>query len=143
MKLIEDNNIIYAKIIKAESYPKDTTFFTNDADEIQFGIVNFQKDYKTGAHYHNHLNKETTRVDEIFVIQQGSMRIDFYSEKGVYIKSCEAFKDDIVILYQGGHNITYYEDTKVFLIKPGAYQKENDKTRIIGANNLELIIDNN
>ena len=142
MKLIEDNNIIYAKIIRADMYPKETTFFTDDTNEIQFGIVYHKKGHKTGAHYHNHLNSETTKTDEIIVVQNGSMRIDFYNEKGAYIKSCEVFKGDIVILYQGGHNITYYEDTKTFLIKSGAYNKENDKTRIIGANSLELIIDN-
>ena len=132
MKLIKDNNIIYAKIIRADLYPEDTTFFTDETDEIQFGMVNHKKGYKTGAHYHNHLNKETTKTDEIFIVREGSLRIDFYNNEGAYIKSVEVFKNDIVILYQGGHNIVYNQDTKLFMIKSGAYQKENDKTRIIG-----------
>lgn len=141
MKLIEDNNVVYAKIIRANSRPDESMFFTDETCEIQFGIVNYTKNHKTGAHYHNHLDSEKSRVDEIIIVQKGSMRIDFYNEKGAYIKSIEAFENDIVIMYQGGHNVTFYDDTKIFLIKPGAYQKENDKTRIIGANNLELIID--
>ena len=64
MKLIEDNNIIYAKIIRADMCPKETTFFTDDTNEIQFGIVYHKKGHKTGAHYHNHLNSETTKTDE-------------------------------------------------------------------------------
>ena len=142
MKLIEDNNIIYAKIIRSGLYPEETSFFTNENDEIQFGIITHKKGYKTGAHYHNHFENETNQVDEIFIVQEGSLRIDFYNNKGAYIKSTEAFKGDTVILYQGGHNIIYYEDTKIFIIKSGAYQKDKDKTRIIGANNLELVIDN-
>ena len=142
IKLIKDNNITYGKIIRANYLAKDVEFFTQETDEIQFGVINFQKDYKTGAHYHNKSTKKTTQTDEILMIQTGSARVDFYNNKGEYIKSCEVFQGDIVIFNKGGHNILFYENTKVFIIKKGGYDKENDKTRIIGTNNLELLIEN-
>ena len=142
IKVIKDNDIIYAKIVRAGHNTGNTEFFTEKSDELQLGIVQYKKDYKTGAHYHNHLKTKTTKTDEILMFQRGSARIDFYNDKGAYIKSANANTGDIVILYKGGHNIVYLEDTKLFMIKPGAYDPETDKTRIIGANNLELTIEN-
>ena len=141
IKLIEENSVTYAKIIRANYEPSDTEFFTRESDEVQFGVVNFQKNFKTGAHYHNHLKKKSNQTDEILMLQSGSARVDFYNEKGAYIKSAEIFQGDIIIIYKGGHNIFFYDDTKLFMIKPGTYETDNDRTRIIGANNLELIID--
>ena len=141
IKLIEENNTTYAKIIRANYEPSETEFFTRESDEVQFGVVNFQKNFKTGAHYHNHLKKKSNQTDEILMLQSGSARVDFYNDKGAYIKSAEIFQGDIIIIYKGGHNIFFYDDTKLFMIKPGTYETDNDRTRIIGANNLELIID--
>ena len=142
IKEIKDNDITYAKIIRAGHITESTEFFSEKSDEIQLGIVQYKKDYKTGAHYHNHLKTKTTKTDEILMLQNGSARIDFYNDKGIYIKSTIVSTGDIIILYKGGHNIVYLEDTKLFMIKPGAYDPETDKTRIIGANNLELVIEN-
>lgn len=141
IKLIEDNNTTYAKIIRAKYNPSDTEFFTRESDEVQFGVVNFEKNYKTGAHYHNHLKHKTNQTDEILMLQTGSARVDFYNDKGVYIKSSEISQGDIIIIYKGGHNIFFYENTKVFMIKPGAYETNADTTRIVGTNNHELIIE--
>ena len=142
IKLIKDNNTLLAKIIRASYKAQDTEFFTKDTDEIQLGMITYEKNHKTGAHYHNHLNKKTTKVDEILIVKKGSARVDFYNTKGEYIKSSEIFKDDILIIHNGGHNILFYEDTKVMAIKSGVYDKDNDKTRMIGTNNLELSIEN-
>ena len=141
IKIIEDNGITYAKIVKAGHDFSKTEFFTNETDEIQFGVVNFDKNFKTGAHYHNKLKHKTTPVDEILMVQKGKMRVDFYNDKGVYIKSYEVNQGDVIILNTGGHNIFFMEETKVFQIKTGAYDKNLDTTRIVGANNLELIIE--
>lgn len=142
IKIIEDNNQIYAKIIRASYQSKGTEFFTDKNDEIQIGYIEYPKNHKTGAHYHNHLNKETNRTDEILIVQEGCARVDFYNLKGEYIKSSEIFKGDILIVHKGGHNIIFYEDTRVLAIKSGVYDKKSDKTRMIGTNNLELNIEN-
>lgn len=143
IKVIEQNKIVFAKIIRASYKAQDTEFFTNPNDEIQLGYISYKKNYKTGAHYHNHLNKETNRTDEILIVQNGSARVDFYNLKGEYIVSSEIFENDILIIHQGGHNIVFYEDTKVLAIKSGVYENEHSKTRMIGTNNLELVIENN
>lgn len=142
IKLIENNNKLYAKIIRATYVPKSGEFYTDKDDELQFGFIDYKKDYKTGAHYHNHLDNETKQLDEILIFQQGSARIDFYSLEGSYIKSVEVNSGDTVLMYQGGHNILFYNDTRVLKIKTGAYDEKSSKTRIVGANNLELVIEN-
>ena len=141
IKLIEENKVTYAKIIRASYEASEVEFFTRESDEVQFGVVNFQKNFKTGAHYHNHLKRKVNQTDEILMLQSGSARVDFYNDKGAYIKSAEIFQGDIIIIYKGGHNIFFYDDTKLFMIKPGSYETNADRTRIIGANNMELLID--
>ncbi len=141
IKKIEDNNIIYAKIIKASNNYAGSEFFTDNNDELQFGVINREKDYKTGAHYHNHIKNKSKKIDEILIILNGSIRVDFYNDKGTYIKSTILNTNDTIIIYKGGHNITYLENSKLYAIKPGNYDKTTDKTRIIGANNLDLIIE--
>jgi len=141
IKTIEDNKIVYAKIVKNGHDDAEKEFFTDAEDELQFGILNYKKNYKTGAHYHSHLKSKCKNTDEILIMQKGSARVDFYNDKGAYIKSTIISQGDIIIIYQGGHNVFYLEDSKLFMIKPGAYESETDKTRIIAANNQELIID--
>ena len=142
MKIVEYNDVIFAKIIKAQEKESANQFYTDFDESLQFGILNYSKNYKTGAHYHNHLEKAKNRTDEILIFQKGSARVDFYNNEGAYIKSCEVFQGDIIILCKGGHNILFYEESKIFIIKNGGYNKDNDKTRIIGAHNLELKIEN-
>ncbi len=142
IKTIIDNNVTYAKIIRSNFSKDENTFFTDKNDEIQFGVLNYRKNYKTGAHYHGHIKSKKNRTDEILMFQKGSARIDFYNEVGAYIVSSVVNAGDIVIIYLGGHNIVYLEDTRIFMIKPGAYDSSSDKTRIIGTNNTELIIEN-
>ena len=133
IKEIKDNDVLYAKIIRADYNPTETEFFTDEKDELQLGVMFYQKNHKTGAHYHNRLKSKTNQTDEI---------IDFYNDKGEYIKSIEAKTGDTVILYKGGHNFVFEENTKLLSIKKGAYDKETSKTRIVGTNNMELVIDN-
>ena len=140
-KDVIENYVLYARVFRAGHISTNSEFFTREDDEIQFGIVNYEKNHKTGAHYHNHPKTKTNQTDEIMIVQKGSFRADFYNLKGAYIKSLEIRQGDILILYRGGHNLVFKEDTKVFTIHPGAYEKENDNTRIVGANNSELIIE--
>jgi len=142
IKLIQDNDILFAKIIRANSQKNNTEFYTDTKDEIQFGIVNYAKNHKTGAHYHNHIKSNANQTDEILIMQNGSARIDFYNNEGVYIKSCEIFKGDVAILYKGGHNILFYEDSQLYKIQTGPYNEKDNKTRIVGAHNIELNIEN-
>ena len=142
IKLIQQNNETYAKIIRANYQTQETEFFTADSSEIQFGVIAFPKGHKTGAHCHNTSSKKATQLDEILIVQNGSMRVDFYNTKGEYIVSSEVSKGDILIIFKGGHNLIFYENTKVYAIKKGAYVKNKNKTRIIGTNNLELKIEN-
>ena len=91
IKIIKDNDKICAKVIRA-SYQTDNEFFTDSSDEIQLGIVTYPKNHKTGAHYHNHLDKNVNQTDEILLVKNGKARVDFYNDKGVYIKVAKYFK---------------------------------------------------
>ncbi len=142
IKIIQENETIYAKIIRASYKTQDNEFFTSETDEMQFGVISYPKNHKTGAHCHNKIFKKSSTVDEIIMVQQGSARVDFYNTKGAYIKSAEIFQGDILILFKGGHNIIFYEDTKTYTIKTGVYSKDKNKTRIVGVNNSELVIEN-
>lgn len=136
-KLVSQNNTIYARIVNMADNLVGNTNFSKDDDCIQVSLDNFEKNYSSGAHFHSLYDKKVISVDEILVIQNGAIRIDFYNEIGAYIKSVKAKKDDIVFIYRGGHNIVATENSNVLTINP----KQNDNTRIIGANNFELVIE--
>ncbi|MBR6297879.1 MAG: hypothetical protein IKR34_01395 [Candidatus Gastranaerophilales bacterium] len=142
IKEISDKNIIYARIVRSSYEPVGNEFFSRTEDELQIGILNYEENHKVGTHYHNRPQGFLNETDEILIVQEGSARIDFYDIKGVYLKSTEIHKGDLIILYLGAHNITYYEKSRIMIIKKGPYNQELDKTRIVGANNFEIEIDN-
>ena len=43
IKIVEDNNITYAKVIRAGHVVENTEFFTDDNAELQFGIIKKEK----------------------------------------------------------------------------------------------------
>ena len=141
IKVIEKNNQIYARIVKSTYLSNETEFFTDNSDEVQLGYITYEKDYKTGAHYHNHSIEPKNQVDEILIVEYGYARIDFYSNEGIYLKSVNVSKGDTIILYKGGHNILFYEKTRFLTIKPGSYGEDNNETRIVGTNDFELVIE--
>ena len=53
IKIIQENEIIYAKIIRASYKTQDNEFYTSETDELQFGVMSYPKNHKTGAHCHN------------------------------------------------------------------------------------------
>ena len=141
-KDITDNDILYARIIRNYNSIDESKFFTRDEDEMQIGMLCYESGYKSGAHCHNRPEGFLNETDEIIIVQKGSARVDFYNDKGVYIKSAEIFEGDIIIIYIGGHNFSYTQDSKILIVKKGPYNDENDKTRIVGVNNFEINIDN-
>ncbi len=138
-KIIEENGIIYAKIINLHKTTDKDIFFTDEKDEIQFALLKRKKDDKTGALFHEEKESEANKLSEILIIEKGSARIDFYNNKGSYIKSIIVKEKDIIIFYKGGQNISYLEDTEFFSIKS---EKYCSKTRIVSVNNLDLKIEN-
>lgn len=136
-KIISQNNIVYAKIIRNINDFSSNTKFSEENDSICVSLNVSQKSEKTGAHFHNCDNENSIRTDEIMLIQKGSARVDFYNEIGGYIKSVIAREGDLIIAYRGAHNVVSLEDNKILSIS----SKQADNTRIIGANNFELIID--
>lgn len=142
IKVIEDKGQILAKIIRRATQTKECEFFTDENSQIQFGIMNYPKNYKTGAHFHNRFKYQTANIDEIIIVQKGSMRADFYNEESQYVVSCEIFEDDVLIIYKGGHNLFFLDDTKIYTVKSGAYAKFENTTRTVSANNFDLKIEN-
>ena len=141
-KDIIDNDILYARIIRSYNSTDETIFFTRPEDELQIGVLSYESGYKTGAHCHNRPQGFLNETDEIIIVQKGSARVDFYNDKGSYIKSSEIFEGDIIIIYIGGHSLTYGEKSKILIVKKGPYNDSDDKTRIVGVNNFEINIDN-
>ncbi|MBQ2984039.1 MAG: hypothetical protein IJD57_04515 [Candidatus Gastranaerophilales bacterium] len=136
-KLITQNNILYAKVIRNIDDLSSDVVFSEENDSIQLSLKTYSQNEKTGAHFHNSYNEKTTRTDEIMLVQKGKIRVDFYNEIGAYIKSVYAQKGDVIIAYKGGHNVVIVEEAKILSFNT----KQTDNTRIIGANNFELIID--
>ncbi len=62
------------------------------------------------------------------LIKEGTLKIQFYNEKGINIKKDKKlYKNDIIILFKGGHGFEVTKDCKIIEIKQGPYTEKSDK----------------
>tara|TARA_A100001011_G_C14274301_1_gene828425 strand:+ start:1373 stop:1771 length:399 start_codon:yes stop_codon:yes gene_type:complete len=126
-------NIIYkkkilAKIIKS-SYlkKKGINFFTSNKLSQQVAFMNHPTSHKIQPHLHKKRLKKVNDTVEVLIILDGVLRVDFYTEKKIFIFSKIAKKNDIVILLTGGHGFKILKNCKMIEVKQGPYDKKKDK----------------
>ena len=59
----------------------------------------------------------------------GLMRVDFYDNKKMLLKSKLIKKNDIIILLSGGHGFKVIKKAKFIEVKQGPYIEKKDKIR--------------
>ena len=126
-------NIIYkkkilAKIIKS-SYlkKKGINFFTSNKLSQQVAFMNHPTSHNIQPHLHKKRLKKVNDTVEVLIILDGVLRVDFYTEKKIFIFSKIAKKNDIVILLTGGHGFKILKNCKMIEVKQGPYDKKKDK----------------
>ncbi len=126
---IEHLDILLGIIIRANYNKNGIQFFTNDNDSQQLGYMNHPKNYVIEPHRHNLIPREIHLTQEVLYIKSGIVRVDFYDNGQVYIKSSILNKGDVILLSNGGHGFQILEDAEIIEVKQGPYCGAEDKIR--------------
>lgn len=126
---IEDENELIAMIIPVEHKSAGIEFFTPEEFTQQLAYMNRPSGYVIEPHLHNRVKREVYYTKEALFIRSGKVRVDFYNENKVYLKSNILNAGDVILLAKGAHGFEMLEESDIIEIKQGPYVGEQDKTR--------------
>ena len=69
------------------------------------------------------------RQQEVIIILDGILRVDFYNNKEKYLFSKKLYSKDIIMLSNGGHGFKVLKDVKMIEVKQGPYSLSKDKLK--------------
>jgi hypothetical protein len=79
---------------------------------------------------HNPVSRAVEFTQEALFLRRGRLRVDFYSEAGIYLESRELSAGDVILLIRGGHGFEVLEEIEMVEVKQGPYVGDSDKRRI-------------
>lgn len=138
---IENNNELYAIIIRASFDKEGISFFTPNEFSQQLAFMKHPTGKKITPHYHNPVPREVIYTQEVLVIKTGKLRVDFYDENQNYFQSRILNAGDVILLSKGGHGFEVLESVSMFEVKQGPYAGEADKTRFETTGNHNFIME--
>ena len=117
-------------IIIRNSYDDEGIKFVTDSSySQQLAYMHDQKGHEIIPHFHNRVERTVHYTQEVLVIKEGKLRVDFYHDNQEFYMSKVLEAGDIILLCAGGHGFEVLEEVKMVEIKQGPYIGEQDKTR--------------
>lgn len=117
-------------IIIRNSYDDEGIKFVTDSSySQQLAYMHHQKGHEIIPHFHNRVERTVHYTQEVLVIKEGKLRVDFYHDNQEFYMSKVLEAGDIILLCAGGHGFEVLEEVKMVEIKQGPYIGEQDKTR--------------
>lgn len=126
---ITHDQILMAVIIRADFKQDGIRFFTPEDFSQQLGYMNRPKGYSIPAHIHRHQERKVFFTQEVLVVRNGKVRVDFYDDLQNYLESRVITTGDVILLAAAGHGFEFLEDSELIEIKQGPYSAEDDKVR--------------
>ena len=108
---------------------KGVNFFTKNNLIQQVAYMNHAKNHLIEPHIHKKIIRKISGTSEVLIILSGKMKVDFYSQKKIFIKSKIVNKNDIIILLDGGHGFKMINNCKFIEVKQGPFISNKDKKR--------------
>ena len=138
---IVDQGRILAIIIRV-SYKKDGIHFcTPPSFSQQLAYMRHPAGHLIPPHVHNAVVREVEYTKEVLYIKSGKVRVDFYTEESVYLKSTVLNAGDVILLAYGGHGFRVLEESEIVEVKQGPYAGDLDKTRFEGVTDEAVRLD--
>jgi len=122
---------ILAIIIRSSYSNNGITFFTPNDFSEQLAYMNHPKGKIIQPHFHNAIKREILNTQEVLLVKNGKMKVNFYNKNNESVSSCILVTGDVILLACGGHGFEMLENTEIFEIKQGPYLGENDKTHFV------------
>ena len=127
---VEDDNGLYGIVIRIQRDDDGVTFYTPGHLSQQVGHLVQPKGKVIPAHFHNRMSREILLTQEVLVIRDGRLRVDFYDDERSYLESYVLEAGDIVVLCGGCHGFEALEAVDMIEVKQGPYAGDRDKTLI-------------
>jgi hypothetical protein len=129
MEKYEFNGELFAIVIRNTYDKEGITFFTDETLSQQLAYMNHPKGKLIQPHIHKPIERTVAYTQEVLIIKDGILKVDFYSEEQTFLESTLLNKGDTILLIKGGHGFSVIEDVKMIEVKQGPYAGDKDKIR--------------
>jgi len=138
---VTHNGILLAMVIPHDYTQPGVNFFTPDTFPQQLAYMNHPGGHTIAPHAHNPVHREVTHTQEVLILRKGRLRVDFYDDGQIYIKSTILEAGDVILLADGGHGFHVLEEVEMIEVKQGPFAGDEDKCRFSGIapDQIELI----
>lgn len=124
------NQIIMAIIISSDHNEVGLNFVTPPDFSQQLAYMHHPAGKIIKPHIHLISHRDVEYTQEVLLIKRGKLRVDFYDQSQVYVKSRILAAGDIILLAFAGHGFEVLEEVEMIEIKQGTYSgDEKDKVR--------------
>lgn len=123
------NNHLLAIIVRKDFNKDGISFITPNDFSLQLGYMKHPRGYEIKPHMHHPLHRETIGTQEVLIIQEGELEIDFYSADKQYLESRKLSAGDVILLISEGHGMTALKPVKMIEVKNGPFRPEEDKEK--------------
>lgn len=127
-RIINENQEI-AIIIRNSYDDEGIKFVTDPSYSQQLAYMHHQKGHEIIPHFHNRVERRVHYTQEVLIVKEGKLRVDFYHDNQEFYMSKILEAGDIILLCAGGHGFEVLEEVKMIEIKQGPYIGDQDKTR--------------
>jgi hypothetical protein len=121
VEVIEFGGIRYAEVLRASLIVSKTEFFSPAESSFQFGIISHKAGYREAPHFHSSVLRTIDTVQQMFVVQQGIIDVEFFDGERRRIGVVRLSKGDSISLVSGGHAISVIEDAQCVTVKQGPF----------------------
>jgi CRP-like cAMP-binding protein len=118
-----------ALLVTMKELDPGINFVTEENSILQMGIMNYPTGHSIQAHVHLPVERGTSGTHEVMCVQEGLVRVDFYSPDGDFVESRNLGKGDWVVLMECGHGFEMLEPSILVEVKNGPYAGDEDKVR--------------
>lgn len=118
-----------AIILRDDYRNEGIQFFTPDEYSQQMAYMRHPEGHNISPHIHNHIERQIKNTQEVLIIRDGSVRVDFFDDTQNYLMSKILNKGDIIMLVSGGHGFEVLKDLSMVEIKQGPYLGMDDKVK--------------
>ena len=123
-------NKLFALIVRSKFRKKGgINFFTPKEATQQFGYMKHKKGHIIVPHQHNKRLTRILNTTEVILLLKGTLRVDFYDNKKIYLFSKIINEKDIIMLVHGGHGFKVLKNVEMIEVKQGPYSLAADKAK--------------